>query len=42
MDHVINAIKSHIEPRVDEFVEEWKSGNMKKYQIALVIIKWNC
>jgi len=30
MDHVINAIKSHLEPRIDEFVEEWKSGKYEK------------
>ena len=30
IDHVINSIRSHLEPRVDDFVKEWKSGKYKK------------
>lgn len=30
IDHVINDIKGHLEPRVDDFVKEWKSGEYEK------------
>lgn len=31
MDHILNAIKPYYEAEVSQFLEEWKSGQYKKW-----------